>query len=80
MLAVELGGLTALTQLQQLSKVEVDMQWYSILDEAAAAALQQLRRRAVAAAMGMSAAVGGPEAAEEAGVVGSQVAVQSQQG
>jgi hypothetical protein len=48
MLAVELGGLTALTRLQHLSKVEVDTQWYGVLDEAAAAALEQLRRKAAA--------------------------------
>ncbi|KAF6262747.1 hypothetical protein COO60DRAFT_588239 [Scenedesmus sp. NREL 46B-D3] len=48
-LAVELGGLTALTRLQHLSKVEVDMQWYGVLDEAVAAALEQLRNKAAAA-------------------------------
>jgi hypothetical protein len=79
MLAVELGGLTALTQLQHLSKVEVDMHWYSVLDEAAAAALQQLKKRAVAAAMGLGAAVGREEAVEVASV-GASAGMQSQQG
>lgn len=79
MLAVELGGLAALTQLEQLSQVEVDMQWYSVLDEAAAAALQALKKRAVAAAMGVGAAAGRGEAVGEA-AVGAAAGMQSQQG
>jgi hypothetical protein len=90
MLAVELGGLTALTRLQHLSKVDVDMQWYGVIDEAAAAALEQLRRTVAASAAGAPSgsavaavdygAIASRGRAEEGVAVGAVAAVDSQQG
>jgi hypothetical protein len=72
MLAAELGGITALTRLQHLSKVEVDLQWYGVLNEAAAAALEQLRRKAAASTAGAPAAAAAAAAVVDVGAVGGR--------